>query len=234
MKRTPSWILSLVALAGLLFVSTFTYAQNEKLIKRLQTSTTVLNEIMGIPEKGVPRYLLAGAAGVVVFPSVVKAGFIVGGRYGKGVVSYRDKRTGRWSPPAFLTIGGGSIGYQIGVQAIDLVMIITSRRGIEGLLRSKFTLGGDASIAAGPVGRRTEASTDILLKAEIYSYSRTKGLFAGISLEGAVISHDNKANRSFYGRPITVREILFQGKLRPPRAAREFVNTLTRYSSAVR
>jgi lipid-binding SYLF domain-containing protein len=113
-------------------------------------------------------------------------------------------------------------------------MVITSRRGIEGLLRSKFTLGGDISVAAGPVGRKTEVGTDILLKAEIYSYSRTKGLFAGISLEGAVISHDNNANRSFYGRPVTVREVLFQGGLAKPPAAIKFVNTLARYSSAVR
>jgi lipid-binding SYLF domain-containing protein len=164
---------------------------------RAQKSAEVLDNLTRTPDKGIPRSLLDRAYGIAVFPHVLKAAFGVGGRWGKGLLSVR--RAGGWSPPTYVEITGGSFGFQIGGQSTDLVLVFTSQKGVDSLLNSKLKLGADASIAAGPVGRAAEAGTDVALRSEIYAYSRSKGLFAGISLDGAVVSMDNSANRKVYG-----------------------------------
>jgi len=215
------------------FSTVITFAPNlyaGDLEDRVQNSLDVLNEIMSIPEKGIPYDLFEKCRAIAIFPHVVKGGFIICGGFGKGVICFHDVATGKWSPPAFFTLGGGSCGFQAGVQAIDLVLLIMTKRGLEGLLKSKVKLGGDIGVAAGPVGRRFEAGTDILLNAAIYSYSRTKGLFAGLSLEGATIIQDKDANRAFYGKELSARNIILEEKVVPPSVAQKLIKTLSKYS----
>jgi lipid-binding SYLF domain-containing protein len=166
---------------------------------RAQNAATVLGEIMDAPDQGIPEALLKRAYGIAVIPHVVKGAFGVGGRYGKGLVAQRNA-DGGWGTPLFIQIGGGSFGLQLGVEATDVVMVFTNADGIKPLLKGKLKIGADASATAGPVGRKAEAGTDILLKSAIYSYSRAKGLFAGIALDGAVIQLDDDANKSVYGK----------------------------------
>jgi lipid-binding SYLF domain-containing protein len=202
-----------------------------KLENRVENSADVINEIMGIPEKGIPSDLLKCCRAVAIFPNVLKGAFIFGVKGGKGIICAHDHVTGTWSAPAFFTIGGGSWGLQIGAESIDLVLVIMSKRGLDSLLTSKVKLGGDIGIAAGPVGRRVEAGVDILLKAEILSYSRSKGLFAGFSLEGATIFQNQDANRAFYGKELSARDILIDKKIEPTLPAQKLINTLQKYSS---
>jgi lipid-binding SYLF domain-containing protein len=159
----------------------------------------VLKEVMAIPLKGIPASLLKDAQGVAVVPGLVKGGFIVGVEHGKGVVLVRDK-SGAWQSPNFLTLTGGGVGWQAGLQATDLILVFRTRSSVDGLLRGKFKLGVDASVAAGPVGRQATAATDITFKSEIYSYSRSRGLFAGLALDGAAMQIDNRANAAFYSQ----------------------------------
>ena len=167
--------------------------------KKVGEAAAVPKDIMAIPEKGIPPALLHDAYGMAIIPGVIKLGFIVGGRYGTGVLVVRDK-DGRWSSPAFVSLYGGGIGWQIGAQSTDIILVFKSRRSVDGIMKGKFTLGADAAVAAGPVGRSLEAATDVKLKAEIYSYSRSRGLFAGVSLEGAALQIDDEADAAFYGR----------------------------------
>ena len=184
----------LFVLVSLFILSTSpVYAQAAKLDRRIEECTDLFEEVMQMPDKAIPEDLLSKCSGVAIFPSVLKGGFFIGGRYGKGVVLYRDKRTGKWSTPAFYTIGGLSYGLQIGGQAIDLILVITSKRGVKALLDDSVTLGGDLAASAGPMGRNAEAETDLYLKAGILSYSRSRGLFAGISLKGGLIKQDKEA-----------------------------------------
>jgi len=206
------------------------YADNAKLDMRIDECDDLIREIMQMPEKSIPADLLAKASGIAIFPSVLKAGFIFGGRYGNGVVLHRDKETGKWSAPSFYTVAGGSWGLQIGGQIIDLVLVITNERGMKSLLNDKFTLGGDAAASAGPVGRNAEIATDLLLKAGILSYSRSKGLFAGITLKGAILAPDSKANEAYYGEKLTVEDILMDNKVKPTKEAQELINTIKKYS----
>jgi lipid-binding SYLF domain-containing protein len=187
---------------------------------RLQTSATVMNEIMAAPDKGIPSDILSSAKCVAVVPSLLKGGFVVGGAHGRGMATCRTA-TG-WSAPAPLTTTGGSIGLQIGGQAVDLVMVIMNDRGMQALLSSKFKLGADASVAAGPVGRHTEGSTDWKLRAEVLTYSRARGLFAGISFNGAVIKQDEDATREVYGRMVDFKTIL-TGSVATPQSAEAFI-----------
>lgn len=166
---------------------------------RAQNAADVLSEIMEAPDQGIPEALLQRAYGIAVIPHVVKGAFGIGGRFGKGLVAERNAN-GSWGTPLFIEIGGGSFGFQIGVEATDVVMIFTNRDGIQPLLKGKLKIGADASATAGPVGRKAEVGTDILLKSAIYSYSRSKGLFAGIALDGAVLQLDDDANMSVYGK----------------------------------
>jgi lipid-binding SYLF domain-containing protein len=200
----------------------------------VDTSTAVLAELTQDPEDGIPSALLRGAQGIAIIPNVIKAGFVVGGRYGRGVVLVREPNTGAWSHPVFLTIGGGSVGAQIGAQASDLVLVFRNRRGVDSFLmnRGKFTLGADAGVAAGPVGRQFEAGTDAKLAAEIYSYSRSRGLFAGVSLEGAVLALDWKANVAYYGEVMGPAEILNRPDLPAPASAWRLRNLLADLTGA--
>jgi len=180
-------------------------------ISKIDDSIDVLKAIVSVPEKSIPPALLHNAAGIAIIPGVIKAGFILGGRYGNGILIVRDKEGG-WSNPAFMTLTGGSIGRQIGIQSIDIILVFKHRRSIEGITKGKFTLGADASIAAGPVGREAEAATDVQLKSEIYSYSRTRGLFAGLALEGAVLQIDDEANEKFYKKEYIKTGDIFANK----------------------
>ena len=207
-------------------------AQNaEDEIKRLNNATTVLDEIMGAADKAVPRSVMEKAEGIAVFPSLIKAGIGIGGQRGHGVLSVRNKNGG-WSNPAFLTITGGSIGAQFGVQAIDLVLVINNQRGLEHLVKNQFKVGADAGVAAGPVGREASASTDIQLRAQILSYSRSRGLFAGVTLNGSTINQDRDANERFYAIGYRTGQIVFDGMGTPTDAAAvsTWKDTLTRYA----
>jgi lipid-binding SYLF domain-containing protein len=200
-------------------LSNITFAA-EAASSRLQTAATVLDEIMATPDKGIPSDILGSAKCVAVVPSLLKGGFVVGAAHGRGMATCR-LATG-WSAPAPLTTTGGSVGLQIGGQAVDLVMVVMNDRGMQALLSSKFKLGADASVAAGPVGRHTEGSTDWKLRAEVLTYSRARGLFAGISFNGAVIKQDEDATRELYGRMVDFKTIL-TGSVASPQTAESFI-----------
>lgn len=198
--------------------------------ERLQQAVKVLDEVMRMPEHAIPRKLLTDAYAIAVIPEVVKAGLVVGGRHGRGVISVRLP-DGSWGSPSFISLTGGSIGFQAGVQATDVVLVFRSERGVDSIVNGKFTLGADAAVAAGPVGRNAQASTDADLRAEIYSYSRSRGLFAGVALDGAVLSIDHRANQSSYGRNITPRAV-FEGRVNvSPDQAVDFRDRLEEYTT---
>jgi lipid-binding SYLF domain-containing protein len=192
----------------------------EDATERLENATNVLHEIMGMPDKGIPEEVLEHAKCIAVVPHMVKGGFVFGGKGGKGVATCRTANG--WSAPAFITISGGSWGLQIGVQAVDLVMIIQNEKGMQKLLDSNFHVGADASAAAGPVGRHAEAGTDWKMDTEILTYSRAKGVFAGLTLEGASVRQDNDSRHAIYGRKVTTRALLL-GKVSAPAAAQPFL-----------
>jgi SH3 domain-containing YSC84-like protein 1 len=198
-------------------------------IEQSEKASKAFNEIMSAPDKGIPQNLIDSAKCVAVFPSVLKAGFIAGGQGGRGVASCRT--ASGWSAPAYFNLGGGSVGLQIGAESMDFVMLIMNDKGMNSLLSDQFTLGGDISVAAGPVGRQASAETDAKLKAEILSYSRSKGLFAGLELKGVVIKPDKDDMKEVYGDNVTAREILNGGKAAPSTVS-SFPTTLGRYSSS--
>ncbi|MGE0813988.1 MAG: lipid-binding SYLF domain-containing protein [Vicinamibacterales bacterium] len=195
--------------------------------ERLQKSVGVLRELVSTPDDAIPEHILDRAEAVVVIPTLVKGGFILGAEHGKGVMSVRDRATGRWSLPSFVQITGGSIGWQIGVQSTDLVLLVMNADGVDELLRSEFKLGANASVAAGPVGRSAEASTDATMSAKILAYSRSKGLFAGLSLQGAALKDDAEANGNFYGREQSAREVFAMPTTPAPEAAAAWLSALT-------
>lgn len=197
-------------------------------ISQSQKAAEVFGEIMNVPDKEIPREILDKAECVAVFPQVIKAGFIVGGRGGRGVASCRT--ASGWSAPAYFSMGGGSFGLQIGAQATDFVLLFMTEDGMKSLLSDNFTLGADASAAAGPVGRQTGAETDLKMEAQILSYSRSKGLFAGLELKGVVIKPDKSDMRDVYGKNYSTREILQDNKVTAPASVRAFPNILARYS----
>ena len=196
--------------------------------QRLQESYTVLKEILATPDKGIPRDLLDKSECVVVFPSVKKAAFVVGASYGRGVITCRSGQDlrGPWSAPAMFALEGGSVGFQIGGQATDFVLLIMNESGANSVMSSKVKLGGDASVAAGPVGRNTSAETDIVMKAEILSWSRARGVFAGISLAGSTLRSDNDGNKAVYGKELTAKQIVREGEVKPTEAAKPLVDLL--------
>lgn len=224
----PIRVLVLGLVIGLLTSVALAQASSDER-ERARKAALAFQEIMAAPDQAVPQELLDRAQCVAVFPSVKKGGFIVGGQYGKGLISCR-RSEGAWGSPAFFTIGGGSFGPQIGGQSVDLVLLVLNKDGVEGLLRDKFEIGAGAGASAGPVGRNTHASTDILLKSQIVSYSRSRGLFAGLELKGAVITQDKQANKDTYGQEISAREILLDGKARTPNTIRVFPLTLRKFS----
>ena len=199
------------AFAAVLACSSFLSAQdtqNTDEAKRVRDATTVFGEIMGAEDKAIPRAILGKAEGIAIFPDTVKAGFIVGGTRGRGILSVRSA-TG-WSAPAFLTLTGGSIGAQIGGQEVDLVLVVIDERGLEQLAKNQFKVGADAGVSAGPVGRNSEASTDVQMRAKILSYSRSRGMFAGITLNGASVKQDRDANERFYGQAYRTSQIIIE------------------------
>jgi lipid-binding SYLF domain-containing protein len=220
--------LSLLVVAAFLATSAFASDDSgSKAVERVQSAADVLNEIQAAPDQGIPEDVLASAECVAVVPSLLKGGFVVGARYGKGVASCRTPKG--WSAPAFFTIEGGSFGLQIGGQAVDLVMLVMNDDGMQHLLSSKFTLGADASVAAGPVGRHAAADTDWKLRAQILSYSRARGVFAGLELSGAVIKQDKDGTREFYGRMVPFRTSL-KGLIPAPDGAYPFLSTLAKWA----
>jgi len=198
-------------------------------VKKLHAAEEVLNMSATAPDKGISKALFERAECIGVFPGVTKGAFVVGGKFGRGVFTCRSK-DGTMGSPAFFTIGGGSIGWQFGGQQADLVLLIMNEDGVKHLLQDHFTLGGEVSAVAGPVGRTTEASTDAQLQAEILSWSRSRGIFLGASLEGAVITQSSKAMKRLYGKPVTAKEILVDHSVTEPEGARSFVNAATRYA----
>ena len=204
-----------------------TTAKESKAQDRVQAAADVLNEIQAAPDQGIPEEVLGSAECVAVVPSMLKAGFVVGARYGRGLASCRTPKG--WSAPAFFKVEGGSFGLQIGGQAVDLVMLIMNNDGMHKLLSSKFKLGADASVAAGPVGRHAAADTDWKMRAQILSYSRARGLFAGLELNGAVIRQDKDSTREFYGHMVTSKASL-EGEIEPPAGAYPFLQTLAKWA----
>jgi lipid-binding SYLF domain-containing protein len=196
---------------------------------RLKEAATVLGEIMKAADSAIPTSVLGKAEGIAIFPGTVRGGFIVGAERGRGILSVRGEKTRMWSNPAFLTITGGSVGLQVGVRATDLVLVIQNRRGLENLVRNEWKIGAGAAATAGPVGRDAQAATDIQLRAEILSYSRSRGLFAGATLEGSTIRQDEDANGRFYGEKFTTRQVVFDNKARAPEATVVWFQALMKF-----
>jgi lipid-binding SYLF domain-containing protein len=223
MKR----LLILCIVAGLAATALAADERETKATDRIQAAADVLDEIQATADKGIPEEVLGSAECVAVVPSMLKGGFIVGARFGRGVASCRTPKG--WSAPAFFTIEGGSFGLQIGGQAVDLVMLIMNDNGMKNLLSSEFKIGADASAAAGPVGRHAAADTDWKMRAEVLSYSRARGLFAGLELNGAVIKQDKDSTREFYGRMVPFKTSL-QGTIDAPKGAYPFLSTLAKWA----
>ncbi len=202
-------------------------AKESKASDRAQAAADVLNQIESAPDSGIPQEILGKAECVAVVPSMLKGGFIVGAKYGRGLATCRTPKG--WSAPAFFMTTGGSVGFQVGGQAVDLVMLIMNDDGMQHLLSSKFELGADASVAAGPVGRHAEGNTDWKMRAQVLTYSRARGVFAGVSLNGAVVKQDKDATREFYGHMVTFRASL-TGEIDPPPAAHPFLSTLAKWA----
>ena len=219
------WLVVLMA-----SLSIGTLFAEEKETERLSNSAKVFGEIMSAPDKAIPGDLLDKAECVAIIPSMKKAGFIAGARYGKGMISCRNNAKTAWGAPAMVILEGGSFGLQIGGAAVDVVLLIMNRSGIDSLLSSKVTLGGDASVAGGPVGRATTAETDAAMKAKVLSYSRSQGVFAGLELKGSTLRQDKDADKALYGKEIQAREILTPGKVAVPAAAKPVIKVLTKYS----
>ncbi|HXY06207.1 MAG TPA: lipid-binding SYLF domain-containing protein [Terriglobales bacterium] len=206
-----------------------TEAAENKAVERVKAAAEVLEEIQSAPDQGIPEEILGSAECVAVVPSLLNGGFVVGARYGRGIASCRTPKG--WSPPVFFSIEGGSFGLQIGAQAVDLVMLIMNDNGMRNLLSSKFKLGADASVAAGPVGRHAAADTDWKLRAQVLSYSRARGVFAGVSLDGAVVREDRDTTREFYGHMVSSESAL-GGLVEPPEGAYPFEATLAKWAQA--
>jgi lipid-binding SYLF domain-containing protein len=217
-----TFLIATLAIAPLL-------AKDNEPAKRLTEAATVFSEIMATPDKGIPEDMLGNAHCIVIVPNLKTAAFLVGGKYGKGYLSCRNKGNAGWSAPGTVRIEGGSVGFQIGGSETDLVMLIMNERGMDKLLSSKFTLGAEGSVAAGPVGRTATAQTDAQMHAEILSWSRSQGLFAGLALEGATLRHDLDDNMTLYGKKLENRQIVTT-RVRAPKSAARLLSLLNRYS----
>jgi len=222
MKKT----ISVLLMSFMCMVGTYAWAgsNREDTVDRLQKSVDVLHAIMTTPDKGIPEEVLSNAKCILVVPDLIKGGFIIGGKHGRGVATCRT--TDGWSAPAFVSVGGGSWGLQIGVEGVDLVMLVMNDQGFQHLLSSKFELTGEGSVAAGPVGRHASAGTDWKMNTEMLTYSRSKGVFAGLTLEGAVVQQDDDSTRAIYGKNMTFRKIL-SGKASTPKSADAFMKAVS-------
>ena len=204
-------------------------AGDNKWSRLVEESGLVLDQIQQMPDQNIPENLLRDCSAIAIFPNTISAGLGIGGKYGQGIIMVRDDKSRKWSPPALFTIAGGSWGLQIGGQATDFVLLVMNRRSVDGILDGKFKLGADASVAGGPVGRAAEASTDIQLKGGILSYSRSRGLFAGVKLEGAVIAQHWDGDKELYGKSLSAREILLGNKANMPDSAKDLLKVLNKY-----
>src|SRR6202140_2957797 len=222
MKRVTAVLL--MGFMGLFGSLAWAKSGREDSVDRLQSSVEVLHAVMGTPDKGIPEEVLNSAKCILVVPNLIKGGFIFGGKHGRGVASCRT--SDGWSAPAFVSVGGGSWGLQIGIEGVDLVMLVMNDRGLQHLLSSKFELTGEGSVAAGPVGRHASAGTDWMLNTEVLTYSRSKGIFAGLTLEGAVVEQDNDSTHAIYGRHMMFRNIL-SGRASTPRSGDAFVRAVS-------
>jgi len=219
----------LLSIVSLLFLAGISFAETNKWTELVAESGRVLSDIQEMPDQGIPGDLLRECSAIAVFPSTISAGFGIGGKYGQGIIMVRDEKSGKWTSPAIFNLFGGSIGWQIGGQATDFVLLIMNRRSIDGILQGKFKLGADASVAAGPVGRAAEVSTDVQLKGGILSYSRSRGLFAGAKLEGAVIVENWDGNKELYGKSLSAREIMLENKAKMPESSDGVLKVLNKY-----
>lgn len=223
---------ALIMLAALLLPAIAAHADpRDTAITRTQTATRVLSDIMKAPDKAIPRDLLRDAYAIAVIPNVIKVGLVFGGRHGDGLIAVKSP-DGSWSNPVYLSLTGGSVGFQAGVSSTDVILVFRSRRGVDSIVNGKFTIGAEAHAAAGPVGRNLNASTDIAMQAEIYSYSRSRGLFAGVSLDGAALRIDDDADAAIYGPGITPRRIFEDGVSGVPAPVVHFRDQLEEYSAA--
>src|SRR5580692_6439142 len=222
MKKTISMLM--MSLMGLVGTYAWAGSGHEDTVERMQKSVDVLSEIMATPDKGIPEEVLSSAKCILVVPNLIKGGFIFGAKHGRGVASCRTPEG--WSAPAFVSIGGGSWGLQIGVEGVDLVLLVMNEQGFQHLLSSKFALTGEGSVAAGPVGRHASAGPDWKMNTEMLTYSRYKGVFAGLTLEGAVIEQDNDSTLAIYGKPKTFRNIL-SGRVATPQSAEAFMKAVS-------
>jgi lipid-binding SYLF domain-containing protein len=222
MKKTIA--LLVMGCMGIFGTYAFAGSGREDTVDRMQKSVDVLHAVMATPDKGIPEEVLSNAKCILVVPDLIKGGFIIGGKHGRGVASCRT--SDGWSAPAFVSVGGGSWGLQIGVEGVDLVMLVMNDQGFQHLLSSKFELTGEGSVAAGPVGRHASAGTDWKMNTEVLTYSRSKGVFAGLTLEGAVVEQDNDSTRAIYGKHMMFRSIL-SGKVSTPRSADAFVKAVS-------
>jgi len=222
MKKIMS--LLLMSLIGMVGTLAWAGSAREDSVDRMQRSVDVLHAIMSTPDKGIPEEVLTGAKCILVVPDLIKGGFILGGKHGRGVATCRTDNG--WSAPAFVSVGGGSWGLQIGIEDVDLVMLVMNDRGLQHLLSSKFELTGEGSVAAGPVGRHASAGTDWKMNTELLTYSRSKGVFAGLTLEGAVVEQDNDSTRAIYGKHMSFRNIL-SGKVSTPASGDAFVKAVS-------
>jgi len=222
MKKAISVLL--MSLIGLVGTLAWAGSAREDSVDRMQRSVDVLHSIMATPDKGIPEEVLTGAKCIVIVPDLIKGGFVFGGKHGRGVASCRTPEG--WSAPAFISVGGGSWGLQIGIEDVDLVMLVMNDTGLQHLLSSKFELTGEGSVAAGPVGRHASAGTDWKMNTELLTYSRSKGVFAGLTLEGAVVEQDDDSTRAIYGKHMSFRNIL-SGKATTPRSADALVKAVS-------
>ncbi len=237
MMRNPRWYVVAVATAVVLQSPAILGAQRASdEVDRVEDAIEVLRELTAQPDDGIPQYLLQRAEAIVVIPEMIRGGFVIGAKHGRGIVSIRDQAREVWSPPAFVAMTGGSVGWQIGAQSVDLVLLVMNRRGVDELLSDRFTVGGELSIVAGPVGRTANAATGVGLESQILAYSRARGLFAGATLEGVSIRADNDANDNFYGRRLTLRQIALDGapNSRPPIVMTQWFDTLRAVGGASR
>lgn len=215
---------------GLVPVDDGVPAPPPELETRLSECATALGAMMQAPDGGVPADLLRRSRAIIIFPSLLKAGLGVGGHYGRGVILRRNPATGKWGPPAFIRLMGGSFGWQIGVQSTELALLVMSPISLKSLFRDKITIGADASVAAGPIGREASAGADVGLSAGMLSYSRAKGLFAGVAIKGSIIEPDWDANESYYGSDVSLIDIFFKGRGAVSPAAAKLIRMLNRYS----
>ncbi len=229
MTRLIAAVLAVAVLAGFPAATLAQHSEESDEARRVREASVVFGEIMTAEDDAIPRALLGDAEGIAVFPGTLRAGFIVGGMRGRGILSARTESG--WSAPAFLTLTGGSFGLQIGGQAVDLILVINNRRGLENLVSNQFKLGADAAVAAGPLGREAEASTDLQLRAQILSYSRARGLFAGVTVNGSTVRQDRDANERFYGQRLETQQIVFgSASVARPEPVALWLETLDRYA----